>query len=75
MTFQGVWSFLLFVDTFCIQRILSFLMFLDTFGKGWKVNKLYYKGWTKKKPTEAQNIPMWREAYPEMLQMSKSDDN
>ena len=40
MTFQGVWSFLLFLDTFCIQRILSFLLFLDTFGKGWKVNKL-----------------------------------
>ena len=44
MTFQGVWSFLLFLDTFHIQGILSFLLFLDTFGKGWKVNKLYYKG-------------------------------
>ena len=44
MTFQGVWSFLLFLDTFRIQGILSFLLFLDTFGKGWKVNKLYYKG-------------------------------
>ena len=45
MTFQGVWSFLLFLDTLRIQGILSFLLFLDTFGKGWKVYKLYYKGW------------------------------
>ena len=45
MTFQGVWSFLLFLDTFRIQGILSFLLFLDTFGKGWKVKKLYYKGY------------------------------
>ena len=34
---QGILSFLLFPDTFCIQGILLFLLFLDTFGKGWKV--------------------------------------
>ena len=27
MTFQGIWSFLLFLDTFRIQGILSFLLF------------------------------------------------
>ena len=39
MTFEGVWSFLLF---------------LDTFGKGWKVNKLYYKGW------KARRLEGWK---------------
>ena len=28
---QGIWSFLLFPDTFRIQGIWSFLLFLDTF--------------------------------------------
>ena len=41
MTFQGVWSFLLFLDTFRIQGILLFLLFLYTFEK---VGRLYYKG-------------------------------
>ena len=27
---QGIWSFLLFIDTFRIQDILSFLLFIDT---------------------------------------------
>ena len=40
MTLQGIWSFLLFLDTFRIQGILSFLLFLDTFGKGWKLRRL-----------------------------------
>ena len=43
MTFQGILLFLLFLDTFCIQKILSFLLFPDTFGKGWKVRMLV--GW------------------------------
>ena len=39
----GIFSFLLFLDTFRIQGIWSFLLFPDTFGKGWKVRSL--EGW------------------------------
>ena len=60
MTFQGILLFLLFLDTFCIQKILSFLLFPDTFGKGWKVRMLV--GWKVRRLEgwKAGRLKCWR---------------